>query len=430
MATNVETTIFDIVSISIVSPAIGTVELKDIKFLVEDFNIYESIYNSIISGHVLVKDSTNQLSRLCLSGTEFLYVNFIKTENSPVYEKTFRIYKISDVSLKNNLSTLTYRIDFCSEEYLLDHQIRISKSYKSFYNSQIAADILLNYLNVNPERIAIEQTLVPHDDFIVPNMKPFEALNMLCAFSFNNNITSGFLSFETISGFKFVSLESLFLQQDSRTIYLKPQNVIGEDDSLAPLNYISDFSIVQLFNVLQTMSTGGYAASMIKMDLIQQKYDVVNSDPAATTPIPLLNQYLPMNDAKNRLNNTLIDSSAYQRYFLNIKGGLVDKILLQRAHQFSLLNNYKMNITIAGDTTYEAGQVIYVDFPFLQPINEVEETQVDPYKAGRYLITAVRHRIINNKYICYLELCKDSVLQPFPSAVADDSQLLVSAKTS
>jgi hypothetical protein len=89
-----------------------------------------------------------------------------------------------------------------------------------------------------------------------------------------------------------------------------------------------------------------------------------------------------------------------------------------------------MHVTIAGDTSYEAGQVINVDFPFLQPINEVEETQVDPYKAGRFLVTAVRHRIVNNKYICYLELCKDSVLQPFPSAVADDSQLLTSAKTS
>jgi hypothetical protein len=104
--------------------------------------------------------------------------------------------------------------------------------------------------------------------------------------------------------------------------------------------------------------------------------------------------------------------------------------MLQRAHQFSLLNNYTMQVTMAGDTSYEAGQVISVDFPYLQPINEAEETQVDPYKAGRYLLTAVRHRILNNKYICYLELCKDSVLQPFPSAVADDSQLLTSARLS
>jgi hypothetical protein len=430
MATNVETTIFDIVSISIVSPAIGTVELKDIKFLVEDFSIYESIYNTTISGHLLVKDATNQLSRLCLSGTEFLYINFIKTETSIPYEKTFRIYKISDVTLKNNLSTITYRIDFCSEEFLLDHQIRISKSYKGFYNSDVAADILGNYLGVSPERITIEKTLVPHDDFIVPNMKPFEAMNMLCAFSFNNNITSAFLCYESVSGFKFVSLETLFNQNDARTIYLRPQNVVGEEESLAAGNYISDFNISQLFNVLQTLSTGGYSSSMIKMDLLQQKYEVTPSDPVITTPIPLLNQFLPMNDAKNRFNSTLIDGSAYQRYFLNVKGGLIDKILLQRAHQLSLLNHYKMHVTIAGDTSYEAGQVINVDFPFLQPINEVEETQVDPYKAGRFLVTAVRHRIVNNKYICYLELCKDSVLQPFPSAVADDSQLLTSAKTS
>ena len=113
MATNIETTIFDITSISIVSPSIGTVDLKDFKFTVEDFSIYESIYNSVVSGHLLIKDASNQLSKLCLSGTEFLYINFMKAEGLAPYEKVFRIYKISDVTLKNNTTTLTYRIDFC-----------------------------------------------------------------------------------------------------------------------------------------------------------------------------------------------------------------------------------------------------------------------------------------------------------------------------
>lgn len=430
MATNIESTIFDIVSISIVSPSIGIVDLKDIKFLVEDFSIYESIYNTVISGHLIIKDASNQLSKFSLSGSEFLYVNFIKAGFETAYEKTFRIYKVSDVTLKNNVTTLTYRIDFCSEEMLLDQQIRISKSYKSFYNFQIAADILVNYLGVNPERISLEQTLVANDNFIVPNLRPFEALNMLSAFSFNNNLTSAFLMFETKSGFKFQSLESLITSEPAKTIYLRPQNVTNEEDSLASLNYISDFNISQMFNVLQTMSTGGYAASMIKMNLINQKVDDVASDPVINTPLTLLNNFLPFNDSKNRFNSKLIDSSAYIRYFLNIKGGLIDKVMLQRAHQLALLNNYKLQVTIAGDTGYEAGQIIDVDFPYLQPIDESDETQQDPYKAGKHLLTAVRHRILNNKYICYLELCKDSVLQPFPAAVADDSQLLISAKTS
>ncbi len=430
MATNIESTIFDIVSISIVSPSIGIVDLKDIKFLVEDFSIYESIYNTVISVHIIIKDASNQLSKFSLSGSEFLYVNFIKTGVETAYEKTFRIYKVSDVTLKNNVTTLTYRIDFCSEEMILDQQIRISKSYKGFYNFQIAADILVNYLGVNPERISLEQTLVANDNFIVPNLRPFEALNMLSAFSFNNNLTSAFLMFETKSGFKFQSLESLITSEPAKTIYLRPQNVTNEEDSLASLNYISDFNISQMFNVLQTMSTGGYAASMIKMNLINQKVDEVASDPVINTPLTLLNNFLPFNDSKNRFNSKLIDTSAYIRYFLNIKGGLIDKVMLQRAHQLALLNNYKLQVTIAGDTGYEAGQIIDVDFPYLQPIDESDETQQDPYKAGKHLLTAVRHRILNNKYICYLELCKDSVLQPFPAAVADDSQLLISAKTS
>lgn len=430
MVDSVESTIFDIVSITIVSPSAGIVDIPDVKFIVEDLNIYESVFSSSMSGDIILKDSNNLLTKLALNGSEYIYIKFVKGEEYAPYEKAFRIVKISEVGLKN-LNTLKYKINFCSEEMVLNQQTRISKSYKGFYDSQIVADILVNQLGVPADRITFEQTLIPHDDFIIPNLKPFEAIQMLTSFTLNGSLTSGFLFFESKSGFKFQSLESLITANPYTTLSLRPQNILDEtDQKLNNVNYISDFKIDKLFDVLDTMSNGGYSSYMIKLNLLNQKVQGAPSDPVSATPFTTLNDFMPFTNATNRLGGSLIDGSAYVRYFVDLKGGLVDKMILQRAHQLALLNGQKMNIMIAGNPEFEAGQVVVVDFPYIQPINEPEETIEDPYKNGKYLITGVRHRITENKYLCYLELCKDSVTTAYPSAVADSSELLTTLKNS
>lgn len=430
MADSIESTIFDIVSITIVSPSAGIVDIRDIKFVVEELNIYQSVFSSTMSGDITVKDSNNLITELALNGNEFLYIKFVKDNDYDAFEKAFRIVKLSEVRLKN-LSTLRYKINFCSEEMVLNQQLRISKSYKGFYDSQIVADILINKLSVPAERITFEQTLIPHDEFIIPNLRPFEAIQMLTSFTLNATLTSGFLFFETQSGFRFQSLESLITADPYKTLSLRPQNILDEtDQKLQNVNYISDFEIPKLFDVLDTMSNGGYSSFMIKLNLLNQQVAGAPSDPVVATPFATLNEFMPFNDAKNRLGNTLVDGSSYVRYFVDVKGGLIDKMMLQRAHQLALLNNHRMNVMIAGDPQYEAGQVIEIDFPYIQPINEPEETINDPYKDGKYLVTGVRHRIIENKYLSYLELCKDSVTTPFPAAVSDNSELLQSIKNS
>lgn len=420
----IETTIYDIVSIAIVSPTAGLTPIKDVKFIVQDFNIYESIYNATISGDITIKDSNNELTQLALCGNEYLYIEFQKQEGLEPYAKFFRIYKVSDAKL-HNLNTLVYTIHFASEEFILNQQLRISKSYKGFYNFQAVADILLNYLNVNSERVFLEQTVNTLKHYIVPNSRPFEAISTLAAFSLNPNLTSAFTFFETYSGFKFTSLEGLYNRGPVKTLNIFPQNIKdGDYDTTASPNSISHFEIPQLFDMAQLINSGGVASSMLKMDLVNQSYEIARSNPVDITPFTTLNDHLPFNNVTNRFNGTLIDGSSYVRYFNSYDDPLVDKWLLQRANQFALLHNNRMNVLIAGDTSLEAGDVVYVDFPYFQPLNDNEETLIDPYKAGNYLIVSLRHRIADNKYVTYLELCKDSVIAAFPAARFNTTELV------
>lgn len=422
-----ETTIYDIVSIAVVTPTAGLTPIKEFKFIVQDFNIYENIYNSTVSGDITIKDSNNELTALGLCGNEYLYIEFAKEEGETPYSKFFRIYKVSDVTL-HNFSTMVYKIHFASEEFVLNQQIRISKSYKGFYNFQAVADILINYLNVDPSRLQFEPTVNPMAQYIVPNLRPFEAINALTVFSLNPGLTSAFLFFETYSGFKFMSLESLYQSGPYKTLTILPQNImIDQYNKTADRSSITQLEIPQLFDSLQLINNGGVSSSMLKMDLVNQTYEAASSNPVNITPFTTLNEFLPFNNAVNRFNNTLIDGSSYMRYFSSFNDPLVDKWLLQRANQMALLNNNRVNVVIAGDTELEVGDVVYLDFPYFQPLNNNEETIPDPYKAGNYLITGLRHRIADNKYVTYLELCKDSVIAAFPPAKYNTSDIIKAA---
>jgi len=172
----------------------------------------------------------------------------------------------------------------------------------------------------------------------------------------------------------------------------------------------------QIYDILKTISTGGYSSKMLAMNLTGQEHATLRYD-SVKGNFDQLNKFIPYNDARNRFDETLTDGSTYLRYFPTFQGALVDDWLLQRASQFALLNNMQMNIQIPGDPELRTGSTIEIDFPFIQPIDAPTKTEEDGLKSGKYLITGVRHRIIDSVYINYLELCKDSNKVTVPGAI-------------
>jgi len=88
---------YDITAIELIS---STGSVTNIKFMVQDFNMYESIFNSVVSGDMHIWDGNNILTDFELHGNEFLMVRFTKADLDPI-EKYFRIYKISNVKFRN-----------------------------------------------------------------------------------------------------------------------------------------------------------------------------------------------------------------------------------------------------------------------------------------------------------------------------------------
>ena len=405
---NIQQTTFEIAEISLIS-SIG--EPYDIKFITREVNIYEDIFSNTIKGDITIDDAQNLPQLYRLHGNEYIFIKFFTPYLYP-FEKMFRVYKISDKMLKS-MSSFSFKIHFCSEEFVLNQQLRVSKSYKGMYIHDMIWDILTNTLNVsstkaNPADFVNTNTV---RDIIIPNMKPFEAINWLASMALDTDLNTGFLFYEDMFGYKFKPLSSMFEQDVYKSVQIFAKNTTTQS------NYnilgVDRFEIPKSFDVLEGISNGRYCSSMLKLDLLRQKVESVSYDPI-TNDVKLLNEFLPFNDATNRFDEGLADNSSYIRYYPSTSDDMIDKAMLQRASEFSLLNNQKMEIVMPGDSQTTVGDVLDVEFPNYTPF--MDQSIIDVNQSGKYLVTAVRHKIAENKYYNYAEICKNSVIESIPSA--------------
>ena len=97
-------------------------------FMVE-MNLFEDIYSSTISGELVVSDALGLISNFRLSGSEFIEVGLRKSsQDSHPIKESYRVYKVSKRITGENNAYEIYSLNFCSEEFLLSEQYRISKS--------------------------------------------------------------------------------------------------------------------------------------------------------------------------------------------------------------------------------------------------------------------------------------------------------------
>jgi hypothetical protein len=121
-------------------------KLDIINYLVE-LNLYESIFNPVVSGTLTVSDSTNLLSLFPLIGEEFLFVNLVtpSLDNGKRIFKTFKIYSIANKAYAKDGSTIIYQLNIISTEAFNDTLTPLFKAFEGT-PAEIISNIFNNYL--------------------------------------------------------------------------------------------------------------------------------------------------------------------------------------------------------------------------------------------------------------------------------------------
>jgi hypothetical protein len=214
--------------------------------------------------------------------------------------------------------------------------------------------------------------------------------------------------YENINGFNFVSLSSLYSRPAKKTIYYSPKNQNFLESIGSRHDKLDEMEFKQVFDVLDSMNNGAYASELLKLDIMNRttEYEQFGVNQSS---LKLLNEYLPYSYAKNRMGNSLNQASGYVRMFPKFQDMLTSKWLLSRAARIALLNNTRLHVDLPGDSSLSVGDIVNVSLPKNDAQTDPNNIKEDNMMSGRYLITGIRHQLIENYYYCHAELCKDSV---------------------
>jgi len=423
----------------------------DLMPLMIEISLFEDIYSSTISGEVIISDAIGLPSNFKLNGTEFIQIVLKKTAADPYpISRNYRVVKIKNRSTGDNNAYEVYSIAFCSEEFVVADQYRISQSYPGKSISNIIVDILNNWLGVgneNTKKINIEATQGVYD-FILPNKKIFETINWLATYALpanSKNVGADMIFFENSAGYWFNSLQTLYNQDPATTFRYDPKNInksfgYGDyrPDMQQQTNNVFNFEVLNYVDTLGAISNGMFANRLISIDPLQRtvkvtdfNYDEYASKSTSMNKFPLTTNF------KNRMGLAMYDAPTYDlesgalrlavtnsgqkknSYILENLVGLdtvandifIEKYMPNRVAQLALANYMRIKITVPGDPQLMAGKT--VNFATFAPGGQGQERTLDQFYSGKYLVSAVRHIVKNSSYITVMELCKESVNDSF-----------------
>lgn len=434
----------------------------DIRGLMLELNLFEDLFSSTLYGTVAINDSNHIIGasaiglekgiEIGITGFDYLIVSVRRTDvEDAIYSKVFRVYKVSD-RVRQNPQNETYLLHFCSEEQVLNDQIKMSKVYEETPISDIISDIATTVLRINPKKFNIDN-ITPTEKLVsvtIPYWRPFYALNWLCARAFSPQYSfAGFLFYENRDGFFFRPLQQMFesaaeaggyLPQDlftanipgfSGVFVVSPRNLDLADDMTTPLNYgekrAYDYEIRSGYDPLNNIARGMYASSMITVDPLRQRISGLHISQVIdfwNQSQPHLNGYPETAYLQNRREQeawnedlSLLrmypttfghDTIAYAQGKTALFPNNVEDWVLQRNMLLANLHSVRMKLTVPFDPNLVIGNTIFVSLPAPAIQLEDSDRRMDAMFTGFYLITAVRHSVNRAGAVTFLELMKES----------------------
>ena len=431
----------------------------DINSAIIEFNIYESVFSNSVTGSIVIADTQNLIAHLPIQGTERLsFIITTKLENSTedtVIDcreskgRSMHIFSVTDKRQLND-NTLTYKLQFASREFVRNLRTRVSESFEG------RMDQMVNKIFTDPEYLDSQKKLYyqktrNQDRIVVPNLNPFDAIDLISKRSLadiDRSKGAGYLFYETTKGFNFRSWESLCVDKsgrirDSKQLFkymqsnIPPQlgdikqitRIMDGYQNVREYEFISNFHDVAANTALGTYGHRVITHNIYNKSYREDDYHYHNAwnntahleDFPAVVDSPV--DY-DVNDSVGYTAQKGVSDWPESRVSLqstapyinsdkntgNFGTSVEDDGVLEGARvaqMNKIQQGTRLQLTVNGQSRLQAGDVIEFQVPSVE--NKVNSRgAVDRAYSGRYIITDIRHRIAQDKFIQILTCVKDS----------------------
>jgi len=423
----------------------------DIKRIVVEFNIYESIFNNSLTGSLVISDSTSLISKLPVQGTEIITFK-LSTPGSPVIDcskpgKAMHVYAVSDKQQSGDGSEV-YTLHFASREFLRNIRTRVSQSYSGRMDQMVASIFAdENYLD-SRKTLNVQETS-NQDKITIPNLNPFQAINMLqnrSLSTIDNSTNVGYHFYETPRGFHFRSWESMCVDNNGNPRDVKQSfeymklkttdtDAYGEKKNKITHEYqsVEGYRFINSsHDVAANQAAGTYAHRVITHNLYDKSYKESNYNyhnsfndtkhidgnkvPVVSTPVDFDDKGIS-DYSESRVS--VVPTTRYTHgedtgaFGIDIEqDGITTASRVSQKNQ--VLGGTRLEMTIKGQSYLEPGDVVQFNLQTVEN-KKISNGKFDPQYSGRYIITKIRHRVTTTEYLNIIELTKDSVANNYQS---------------
>jgi hypothetical protein len=381
-------------------------------------DIFEGIHYPAIFCELFISDSIGLRADFPIIGEELITIIF-ETPKNPG-EPTTYVFHTRDpqnVVIDENQKTMTYTISCISPESLVNKQDFVDKVFEDTV-SNVVENVMKEYIKTN-KKVEIDKTIgIDRQDGF--NKLPFQFIHSLLPYSLSSRYLShAFLFFENKHGYHFTTYEKLiergrkqmerggsdkqFFYDAARKEAIEDVNIrnilaynkITSGDALSKRGgaYVGTASSINMQTLGQRQST--YTAN-IGLD----KFQTLDGENGAAT-----------NTTGNiRAGGKTRRPTAFNLLPIMSKRSKTPLTEAYAARQ-AFVKNLEQNITqihVYGDSEITVGDVIKCSFPSAAGFDN--ETGVSRLDSGNYLVTYVRHMIINGDrgtHTMSLELVKN-----------------------
>ena len=322
---------------------------------------------------------------------------------------------------------------------------------------------MLTYLNLqanwglNTKKKVFYEPTRNQDTIVFPNIRPFDALNLIARKALSGNAKgAGYYFYETAKAFHFRSIENMLAYQSTnarppvRILKFERPGLLssmGDRKEVVHTYNVESFDFINQFDSLKNQALGTYASKVITYNIYDKQYSTINYNyhreyrkfmhtdtlgSSTRTNYPIAPNPVDHDQREGGIPGQGYGDKSVSDYpesrvilqpstrFLHnddtgVFGtsteseGITEAIRISQRNQVA--NSTRLELVTTGASDLEVGDMIEFDMPIMTPDGESSQDYIGDNKyAGRYLITKLRHRIMDKSYRQVLHCIKDSVV--------------------
>ena len=417
----------------------------DLLTSVMGLTLYEDIETSCITGTIMIQDSVNLASFGPIIGQEYLHLK-IRTPSLKGAESTIdfskNVFIVNSLSSRQQLSrgTQGFVLSFVSQELIKDQRTKVTQSLTGTW-SDIVKKMMVEYLKTK-KSVRVENTSGVKK-FVAPNVRPLDIIRMAkeqAVSNFKDEPT--FLFYETLKGFNFRTLASLYNEKpvlNYNTVVPGSNVERGIINVERELQTILAYEIVSNSDSLVSYRTGVYASKLIVHDILSKKYTTnvynyhdnfinephivsgvtenirefptvsslpVDADGNRVSDFPARTFLLPTSTSNgmDSQHTSLNNSNSYTSYQPQ------DWLQRRTSSMKQLGGALGIDINVHGNTLVNVGDKVTVNIP---NVSAIKGEVLDTFFRGPFLIKTIRHDFnmtsSPRKHEMTMNLVKDSL---------------------